>query len=202
MKNVIKHSKKGILMVTMFATLLSFANEVSFFNIENDARRTALTLYNVKQGNLLSIKDINGIILFKEVIEQSGTYSKGFDLTTLPNGNYLFELDKDVEINIIPFSVTSSIVTFEKDKEKIIFKPTIKVDGNLVYVSKLALNGEPLKVDIYFSGFNSIDNEKILTETIEGKKTIRRIYKLQGLDSGSYKMIFSTEGRKFIKTIR
>lgn len=189
-------------MVTMFATLLSFANEVSFFNIENDARRTALTLYNVKQGNLLSIKDINGIILFKEVIEQSGTYSKGFDLTTLPNGNYLFELDKDVEINIIPFSVTSSIVTFEKDKEKIIFKPTIKVDGNLVYVSKLALNGEPLKVDIYFSGFNSIDNEKILTETIEGKKTIRRIYKLQGLDSGSYKMIFSTEGRKFIKTIR
>ena len=61
-------------MVTMFATLLSFANEASFYSIKNDAKRTSLTLDNVKQGNLLSIKDNNGIILYKEIIQKSGTY--------------------------------------------------------------------------------------------------------------------------------
>ena len=58
MKNVIKHSKKGILMVSMLATLLSFANEeVPFYSIKNEANRTALTLNNVKEGDLLFIKD-------------------------------------------------------------------------------------------------------------------------------------------------
>ena len=99
-------------MVTMFATLLSFANDASLFNIKNDAERTSLTLYNVKEGNLLSIKDNNGIILYKELIQESGTYTKGFDLTALPNGAYVFELSKDFEINSIPFTVKSKVVVF------------------------------------------------------------------------------------------
>jgi hypothetical protein len=111
MKNVIKNTKKGILMVTMFATLLSFANEAPFYTIKKDAERTSLTLNDVKQGNLLSIKDDNGIILYKELIQKSGMYTKEFDLTTLPDGAYIFELDKDLEINTIPFTVNSNEVT-------------------------------------------------------------------------------------------
>ena len=93
-----KHSKKGILMVTLFATLLSFAKDASFYTIKKDANRTALTLINVKEGNLLSIKDNNGVILYKESIQTTGTYTKGFDLTSLPNGAYLFELKKILKL--------------------------------------------------------------------------------------------------------
>jgi len=199
MKKVIKHSKKGILLVTLFATLLSFANEASLFNIKNDAKRTSLTLKNVKEGNLLSVKDINGVILYKEYIQESGTYTKGFDLTALPNGAYIFELDKDLEINTIPFTVKSNIVLFEKEKEETIFKPFTRVKDNVVYVSKLSLNEEPLEIEIYFKGFNG--SELIFTETIENTKTIEKIYKLDGLEFGSYKLVFHTEGRRFIKNI-
>jgi len=100
MKNVINSIKKGFLMATIFATTLSFANEVSLTTIKNDADKTSLTLTDVKQGNLLSIKDENGITLYKESIEKTGIYTKGFDLTALPNGEYSFEIDKDVEISI------------------------------------------------------------------------------------------------------
>ena len=96
MKNAVKHSKKGILMVTLFATLLSFANDASFYTISTDAKRTALTLRDVKEGNLLSIKDNNGVVLYKESIQKTGIYTKGFDLTSLPDGMYVFELDKDL----------------------------------------------------------------------------------------------------------
>ncbi|PWH83804.1 hypothetical protein DIS18_04430 [Algibacter marinivivus] len=201
MKNVIKHSKKGILMVTMLATLLSFANETALFNIKNDAKKTILTLYNVKQGNLLSVKDINGVILFKEYIEKSGTYNKGFDLTTLPDGNYIFELDKDMEINSIPFTVSSNIVDFDKENEKTIFKPFTRVKGDFVYISKLALNKEPLKIEVYFTSFDSNDSELVLSENIGNTKTIKRIYKLDGLKFGTYKIVFFTEGKQFTKII-
>ena len=186
-------------MVTMFATLLSFANDASLFNIKNDAKRTSLTLYNVKQGNLLSVKDINGVILFKEYIQEPGTYEKGFDLTALPNGAYIFELDKDLEINTIPFTVKQNIVLFEKEKEKTIFKPMVRTEGDMVYVSKLALNEEPLEIKIYFEGLNGY--ELMHSETLDNTKTIERVYRLDGLNLGSYKIVCFTEGRKFIKNI-
>lgn len=188
-------------MVTLFATLLSFANEAALFNIKNDAKRTALTLYNVKQGNLLSVKDINGVILFKEYIQESGTYNKGFDLTALPDGDYIFELDKDMEVNSIPFNVSSNTVVFDKENEKTIFKPFTTVEDDYVYISKLALNEEPLKIEVYFTSFDSNDSELVLSEKIENTKTIKRVYKLDGLKFGTYKIIFFTEGKQFTKII-
>jgi len=109
MKNAITNSKKGILLVTMMFTLVSFANDASLFNIKNDSKKTALTLYNVKQGDLLTVKDITGLILYKETIQKTGTYDKGFDLTHLPDGNYIFELDKDFEITSIPFKIIEKV---------------------------------------------------------------------------------------------
>ena len=201
MKNVIKNTKKGILMVTMFATLLSFANEVSFYSIKNDANRTSLTLNNVKQGNLLSIIDNNGIILYKELIQKSGSYSKGFDLTTLPDGGYVFELDKDLEINSIPFMVNSNEVTFNKELEKTIFKPYTKVIGNVAIVSKLSLNEEPMKVEIYFNTLDSTWPELVYSETVKNTTNINKVYRLTGLGKGTYKFVYTTEGRVFTKEI-
>ena len=188
-------------MVTMFATLLSFANDGSLFNITNDAKRTYLTLESVKQGNLLSVKDINGIILYKEYIQKTGTYTKGFDLTALPDGEYVFELDKDLEINTIPFKVDSNVVVFNKENEKTIYKPVVRIKNGLVYVTKLNLNETPLKISIYFQ--NESGSELMYKETITEttSKTISKIFKLEGLKKGSYKMIFNSEGRQFVEYI-
>lgn len=203
MKNVITNTKKGFLMVTLFATLLSFANEVSFITIKNDAKRTSLTLENVKEGNLLSIKDYNGIILYKELIQKTGIYTKGFDLTALPDGLYLFELDSDIEIKTIPFAVESNIVTFNKDLETTTFKPYVRVEGDMVYITKLALNNAPLKIDIYFeNGISLSDSELVYSEIVKDTKKIAKIYKLSGLNKGSYKITVTSEGRAFTTLIK
>ncbi|WP_445730692.1 hypothetical protein [Mariniflexile sp.] len=201
MKNAMKNTKKGILMVTMFATLLSFANDAPFYIIKNEANRTSLTLTDVKQGNLLSIIDNNGMVLYKETIQETGIYTKGFDLTALPNGNYIFELNKDLEINTIPFSVLSNEVTFNKELEKTIFKPFTRVKGNLVYLTKLALNEAPLKVEIYFID-NDLKSELIYSETIKNTMHINRVYKLSGLKHGDYKIVYNTDGRVFTNDIK
>lgn len=199
MKNVIKHLKKGILLVTMLTTIYSFANESSFYSIKNDTKKTSLTLNNVKKGNILSIIDINGIILYKEVIENSGIYSKGFDLTYLPDGFYTFELDKDLEIKTIPFTVNYNNVVFNKKEEKTIFKPYTRVKDDFVYISKLALNNDPLKIEIYF--LNDYDYELVYTEKVINTKNIEKTYKLTGLKKGDYKIVIETEGKTFTKNI-
>ena len=203
MKNVLNNSKKGILMVTLFATLLSFANDAPIFNIKNDAEKTSLTLKNVKQGNLLSIKDNNGVVLYKELIKESGIYTKGFDLTQLPNGGYIFELDKDVEIQTIPFTVLVKNVTFHKEMEATIFKPVTRIKGDVVYVSRLSLNKAPMEIAIYFTNNDSAFStpELIYSETVENTQNTNRIFKLTGKNNGTYKLVFTTEGRVFTKEI-
>ncbi len=202
MKNVIKHSKKVFLMVALFATVMGYAKEPSFYISTNEDDRTTLTLAYVKEGNLFTIKDENGLILYKESIQQSGTYTKGFDLTALPDGAYFFELDKDVEITTIPFSVKSNLVTFDKEMAETIFKPTTSVKDDLVLVSQLSLNEAPFTVEIYFegNGFGASD-ELVFSETIENTQTIKRVYKLTGLTNGSYKIVYKTEGKEFVEYI-
>ncbi|MEL0651958.1 hypothetical protein V6246_11030 [Algibacter sp. TI.3.09] len=202
MKNVIKHLRKGTLMVTIFATTLSFANEVSVFTIKNEADKTSLTLTDVKKGNLLSIKDENGIVLYKEFIQRSGSYTKGFDLTELPNGAYLFEVDKDVEISTIPFTVEADGVTFDAAGEKVIYKPVTRVVGNLLYVTKLSLNEAPLEIDIYFESDEvNGSSESVYSEKIENSKIIERVYKLEDIKDGKFEIVCHSEGRIFTKTI-
>lgn len=202
MKNAVKHSKKGILMVTLFATLLSFANDASFYTISTDAKRTALTLRDVKEGNLLSIKDNNGVVLYKESIQKTGIYTKGFDLTSLPDGFYLFELEKDIEIQTIPFTVKAKEVVFNKEKQESFYKPFTRVEGDLVFISQLALTEAPLEIEIFFSG-NSYSStlELMHTEKITNTKTIEKVFKLSGLSKGSYKVVCYSQGREFVKII-
>ncbi|MEP3837305.1 MAG: hypothetical protein ABJM36_06635 [Algibacter sp.] len=202
MKNTIKNSKKGILMVTLFATLLSFANEATLFNVKNEAKKTSLTLTHVKEGNLLSVKDAFGITLYKEVIQETGSYTKGFDLTVLPNGSYVFELDKDLELNTIPFTVKAKKVYFDKDKETTVFKPSVRVEGDLVFVSKLSLDEKPLKIKVYFTEKGSNESDLIFSEDIENTKIIERTFKLENKDYGSFKIVFLSEGKEFIKYIK
>ena len=58
MKNVITNTKKGFLLVTMFATLISFANEVSFSSKKDVTKSTSLPLENAKEGSLLLKKKV------------------------------------------------------------------------------------------------------------------------------------------------
>ena len=70
MKNVIKTIKKSILLATVFASMVVSANEISTRIVNIDAKATSFTLNNVKQGNLLTIKDTEGVVLYKELIKK------------------------------------------------------------------------------------------------------------------------------------
>ncbi|MDO5971962.1 hypothetical protein Q4Q35_19345 [Flavivirga aquimarina] len=197
MKNLIKKIRKSLLVVTVFTAVIGNASEISSFVIEKDLKGSALTIDNVEEGDLLSIKNYKGIIIYKETIQSSGTYEKGFDLTELPDGNYFFEIDKDLEIKTIPFSVKGSKVVFNKNNEGIIFKPFIEERNNLVYVSKFAPNLEPLEISIY-GKYDDGTFGLLHSEKVEGDLTIQKLYKLE---KGIFKIILNSNNKVYTKFI-
>lgn len=191
MKKVIKNS---ILTVVLLSTLLSNANEGSSFipKKEKDIAKTMVIINDVRKGQELIIKDLNGLVLYKELIKVTGNYNKAFDLTELPDGDYFFEVNKDLEIKSIPFRVASNKVIFNKEEETTIYKPYVRLKDNYIYLNKLALHEEPLHVNIYYG-----DNELIYSETIKNTKNIGKAYKLLKYATGSYKVELNSDGRTY-----
>jgi len=194
-----KEVKKGILLVTMLAAMISYASRPATLDKKVEIKNTTLSIHNVKQGQQLVIKDYNGIVLYKELIANSGAYLKGFDLTALPNGNYYFELDKDTEVQIIPFKVLMNNVEFLKDKETKFFKPIIRFKDNKVLLTRLSLDYKPLEVKIYYDDYSN--KELIHTETFKDTKIIERVYALDKTKKGKYSVVIKTEGRAFTESI-
>ena len=191
--------KKILVLVVLFTTLLSYASKYSSLTILNDERTTTLELNNVRPGNLLRVIDSKGTLLYKEKINTSGNYYKGFDLSHLPNGDYHFELVKDFEVKIIPFKVSLSKVTINKNEEVSIFKPSIRVDNDTVLINKLTLNNNPVSIKVYYENLN--DSELIFSEEVLNTHTIVKSIKLDKKVKGDYKVVVESDEKVYTKSL-
>ena len=198
MKTAIR--KSLVLVALLVAVTVSYGNEISGNTNNGKSVRTNVTFRNVKSGSILSIKDNNGLVLYKEAIKESGNYSKGFDLTTLPDGDYYFEMNKEVVINVIPFSVKSSVVTFDKTAEKKYFKPRVHVINKKVFISKRSFDpNEEIEVRIY-----SENDDLAYAGKITEKKgnTLGKIYDFSTSEKGIYTIVIKTSGRRFVEYVQ
>jgi hypothetical protein len=202
MKLTTNTSKKVFLMVALLATVMGYANDGSFFISKKDAKKTVLTLNDAKVGDLFTIKDANALILYKETIKTSGIYIKGFNLTALPNGNYTFELDKDMEIKSIPFSVKDGKVDYNSTSSETVFKPSTHVKDNVIYVSKLSLNKAPLTIEVYRDQGDYLPYKLVYSEVLTANtKKFERVYKLEENSKGNYRIVYKTEGKSFTELL-
>ena len=193
-----KLTKKSLFVLGLFVSMLTYANSEIETIKEKEPNVTNISFKKLKQGSKLSIKDINGIVLYKEAIIKKGDYSKGFDLTSLPNGDYFFELDTEFKVMIIPFNVVSNQVAFKKELKTTIYKPFVRVKGDKVFVSRVSFEESPIEYSIYYE-----DNyDLVLTEKFIDQKHLKRIYDFSTSEKGNYVFVFKSNGRKFTKTVK
>lgn len=194
-----KAIQKHLLLIAVLVTMVNYASNVSLLNENDNIKKTILTLDNVKEGQRLLIKDANQVVLYKEKITKSGGYKKGFDLTELPDGDYYFELNKDIEIEVIPFNVTYNLVTFNIDNKVRIFKPYVSAKDNKVVVFTSSLKANPVEFSIYYE--NNGTMELIHNETVTNLVNIQKAYVLDDSKKGTYLFLINTENRIFTNYI-
>ncbi|WP_055436415.1 hypothetical protein [Lacinutrix algicola] len=187
--------KNTLVLAMIFATLISNATELTSLNNEEDGK-TTLVLENVSQGDMLLVKDAYGIILYREAILENGKYNKSFDLTTLPNGSYIFELDKKADIRVYPFTVNSKTVTFDKESLKVIYKPRIKTEDQMITVNTYNPTKSNYSINIYYDTEND-SYEKIYSETVNDTSIIAKKYTLLKDRTGDYKIEITVNDRTF-----
>lgn len=195
MKNL---ARKSLVAVGLIMSLSTYAGSTEFNLKDNDKNITNLRFENVRKGSTLIIKDLEGIVLYKEVIEKTGDYSKGFDLTSLPNGDYLFELDSELKIVVVPFKVNSSEVVFNKESEESIYKPVLIKKNQMVYVWKAESDPSSLSYKIYYAD----NDDLVLSERFEEMEEVSKAYDFSTAKKGNYVFVFESKGRKYTKTVK
>ncbi|MGJ5642916.1 hypothetical protein [Formosa sp. S-31] len=200
MKKVLKLSLGLLVMITSMTT--SYADNVATKGDEKGKMEVTLTLENVKAGQQVLIKDVSGVTIYKEAIQEAGLYHNTFDLKALPEGDYYFEHLKDFQIKLIPFTVKNETVTVNKANEKVFFKPALRKENNMLYLTQLALDKKDLKVSIYYSNNFNAEDELVLSETIRDTVNIERIYGLSANKKGEYKVVLSTNGEEFVEYVK
>ena len=184
MKTIIR---KTVLVALMFGTLTSYATGTTL--VEKTETEVKVALTNIKKGQQLYIKNSEGKVLFKKTVQKENTIEQAFDYASLQNGYYTLEVNKDFQIEVIPFTVVSGKTTFYSQAEKTIYKPVVRTDDNSLMVSKIDFEAAPLHVTIYYEG------EVIFKDTVRGGNVLQRVYKLRKDIKGDYKVVMKANDR-------
>ncbi|MFD1294756.1 hypothetical protein ACFQ5N_13010 [Lutibacter holmesii] len=193
MKNLIK---KSLLIVAVFTTIVLNATNTNNVVVNViDVKVIDLKLNNSDGDLQISVVDTYGEILHVEKF--TGSYfSQKYDFNTLPVGDYFFEIEGQTKINLMPFKVTSSGIEFKNVVNDVYYKPTVRQDGDLLFITKVALDNENLGITLLDKELNTLYKEE-LTNDINLGKTLN----LEMLPAGDYSLLLKSDGKTFVEKI-
>jgi len=180
------------LMVLTVGYAYAFNSDLKF----TDSKKVTVRLGNDLESAIISIKDLNGISFYSEKVKKSQKeYIRTFDLTALPNGTYVVEIEGDVKVVAYDIFVAEDKISSTIGDKKITFKPLVYVRNNRVFVTKFNPELAPLNITI----FNSKD-EVVYAETLEAKDMLGRIYDFSN-SKGDYKIAMSNNEETYYQTV-
>ena len=180
--------RKIVFVAFLLGILNSYATETT---LAANGNTSTVEFFTVKKGQNVSIKNSKGKVIQKKTMETDNSVDNTFDFNMLENGYYTLEVNKDFQIEVIPFTVVSGNATFYKKEEKTIFKPVVRTEANSLLISKLEFDAVPLEVRIFYEG------DEIFSETVKGESLIQRAYKLEKQNKGYYKVVLKTNDRTY-----
>jgi len=197
MKSLIKKSLVIVMLFTAIVTSATDTDNSIKFTVIN-SKLIDLKLQNSDGDILISVKDIEGHVLYSENYEGIN-FSKKYNLAALPNGDYFFEIEGRTKMKLMPFKVSSKKVSFNNEIETIYyFKPIVRRDKNLVYVSKVTLNKEEsLTVSLYDENLN-----ELYSEDLSGALSLGKVLNISKLEKGNYKLVLKSGNKIFTEKIK
>jgi len=179
-------STMSIASVTDLQANVRFAGEKSF----------ALYLNGLSTNVQIVLEDQDGRTLYKEQLKNLENFAKRYNLSNLPNGEYILTIEDELIIKSIDLSIEGNLVIFEEEENT--FKPQTTTTNSIVKINMPTMNNSELKVAIKDINDYVVFEEVVITR----EEGLKRAYDLSKIKAGEYKFIFYTNGYKVIKPVR
>lgn len=184
-------------MKTLFKNILVLAVMLgTYTSYANATLEVSPTFNNVNEGDLISVSDASGEVIYSGRINFKGNLQNLYDFSQLNDGIYSVEVDKDFEIVLNSVEVKNNVATFIESSNSKIFKPVFRTEDSRVIISKLAIDTNEMDVELYF------ENNLIHTETVKGEDILNRIYRLDKSLKGDYTAIIRANDRVYVESFK
>ena len=153
--------------------------------------------YNSKRIKI-SLRDTTGFVLYKKNIKHEGSYSQKYNLSNLPKGRYVLNLEDDISLRSYTIvlsdselTVVDSLVVSTK-KNIAAFKPFMRHRGDILDLMVFSPELAKHEIKIY-----NQQNEIIFSEVEDKKMNIAKQYDFSLLESGIYDFVILTQGHRY-----
>lgn len=180
---------KTTLLVTLFAFIASaaFASGNLKVNMEQTASEEAVVEASNVESKLFEIefRDAYGDRFFtKKTTDNSFTYKRKYDLSTLDDGTYFMTVKHGDEKFQKEFTVRSGDIQVVNQRK--VVEPHFKVEGDMVKLSYLNFPNDNMSIAVF-------DEGKLLhEEKLETQFAVHKGVDLSDLRPGNYKVIFAS----------
>ncbi len=192
-----KNLKSILVVVCMLGALLGYASGEPKFSLVEGTKKVKVVFDNVSKGDVLIVRNSLGRVFHKEALLHDGKIFRVFDFSTLKDGNYEIDLNREMEILRKPFAIRAHTLFFKKDIKTLIHKPLIEAHDDIVEIKDLYTEEDSAEVIILFN------DHEILNEELDYKSDhLCKKYKLDKFESGLYKVIVHSEGKSYVKEFK
>jgi hypothetical protein len=153
----------------MFFVATSMAKEPTLSVTPNTEKSLIFKMDAPSEQTVISILDVEGVIIYSEKVGSTAAYSKKFNLRNLPDGDYVLKVEDLLKETIFEFDIDNSNVLIEERKENT--KPIFKENGQKVFLNLLNPGKGDVKITIYDSE-NRIVFDETVVDTLLIEKTL------------------------------
>jgi len=156
-----------------------------------------LTLKDEANNIEIKIKDQFGQVLYREMVEKPVAYSRVFNVSPLPVGDYSLELEFPNKHQIIPLEIYNNQVALLDTEMTEYFKPTVRQDGTKVIVSMLNISKDPVRILIYDRSTNQLLTE----QKFKNQLNVGKQFDFSQVGSGKYLISMKSNDLSYSQTV-
>lgn len=181
---------KSLIKLTVFtailiSTAMGSAKEPKLMLTHKlDERAFVFMLDSPAPDTTIKFTDTQGNAVYSEKMGVVTSYSKKFDLSTLPYGIYFFEVEDAYTEILYTVSVSPSKVSILKKEEK--KKPVFRKIGNKLYLNLLNLDESNVEIKVLDS-----DNRVLFKEVIAGEQIVEKAINFENAFGDVYTVVVS-----------
>jgi len=165
-----------------------------------DENTLILRLANLlEESTEVTLRDVQGVVLFTETIKDKTAYAKALNLRVLPSGRYMLHIETDVREIIQPLTIEGGEVTILRKEAKELKKPVIQFTENLLSV--IAAPNQLDKNDLSVAIIDG-DNEVLYKTKDRLYHKIEKRFDLSEMAAGAYTVKVTAADRSYFRTVQ
>lgn len=178
----------------MFVVATSMAKEPTLTVTPNSEKSLTFKMDAPSEQTIISILDLEGTVIYSNNVVAEAVYSKKFNLTNLPDGDYVLKVEDALKVTTFEFDINNSNVIIEKRKENA--KPVFRNIGDKVYLNFLNLEKKDVKVVVYDS-----NSRVVFKETITDTMLIEKAFNFEKAFADTYMVVVKNGKDTFYENI-